>query len=63
MLLTLSEVARRLGVSQKLARQIAKDENFPVVSVGKRLRYPADVISRFACVLPKQGQLATDNRR
>ena len=62
MLLTLSEVARRLGVSQKLARQIVKDENFPVVSVGKRLRYPADAVSRFARALPKQGQVATGGR-
>jgi excisionase family DNA binding protein len=45
-LLTLAEVARRLGVSEKTARVIAK--GLPAVRVGKRLRYPADGVDAFA---------------
>jgi excisionase family DNA binding protein len=45
MLLTLAEVARRLGVSEKTARAIAKD--LPAVRVGKRNRYPAEAVSEF----------------
>jgi len=46
MLLTLAETARRLGVSEKTARAIAKD--LPAVRVGKRYRYPADAVAAFA---------------
>lgn len=46
MLLTLAETARRLGVSEKTARQIVKD--LPAVRVGKRYRYPADAVAAFA---------------
>ena len=46
MLLTLAEMARRLGVSEKTARIIAKD--LPAVRVGKRNRYPADAVAEFA---------------
>ncbi|SPE39099.1 Excisionase family DNA binding domain-containing protein [Candidatus Sulfopaludibacter sp. SbA3] len=45
-LLTLAECARRLGVSEKTARQIAKA--LPAVRVGKRYRYPADAVAAFA---------------
>jgi excisionase family DNA binding protein len=45
MLLTLAEVARRLGVSDKTARGIVKD--LPAVRVGKRNRYPADAVAAF----------------
>ncbi len=45
MLLTLAEVARRLGVSEKMARVLVKD--FPSVSTGKRLRYPESEIAAF----------------
>lgn len=45
-LLTLAEMARRLGVSEKTARVIAKD--LPAVRVGKRNRYPADAVAAFA---------------
>jgi excisionase family DNA binding protein len=49
-LLTLAEVARRLGVSEKTASVIAK--SLPAVRVGKRNRYPADAVAEFA----KSGQ-------
>jgi excisionase family DNA binding protein len=45
-LLTLAEVARRLGVSEKTARLVAKD--LPAVRVGKRNRYPAEAVALFA---------------
>jgi hypothetical protein len=46
MLLTLSAVARVLGVSEKMARTIAKD--LPAVRCGKRNRYPASAVEAFA---------------
>lgn len=46
MLLTLAEIARRLGVSPKTARQIVK--TLPSVRVGKRLRYNAAAVEEFA---------------
>ncbi len=46
MLLTLAETARRLGISEKTAREIVRD--FPAVKVGKRFRYPADAVAAFA---------------
>jgi hypothetical protein len=46
MLLTLSAVARVLGISEKMARTIAKD--LPAVRVGKRNRYPASAVEAFA---------------
>jgi RNA polymerase sigma factor (sigma-70 family) len=46
MLLTLAEVSRRLGVSEKTGREIVK--GFPAVRVGKRNRYPADAVAAFA---------------
>ena len=45
-LLTLAEMARRLGVSEKTARVIAA--SLPAVRVGKRNRYPEDAIAAFA---------------
>ncbi len=45
MLLTLAEVARRLGVSEKTARNIARV--LPAVRVGKRNRYPAEAVADF----------------
>lgn len=45
-LLTLAEMARRLGVSEKTARTIAKD--LPAVRVGKRNRYPEGAVAEFA---------------
>lgn len=46
MLLTLSEVARRLGVGEKAAREIAK--SLPRVRVGKRDRFPESAVIAFA---------------
>lgn len=46
MLLTLAEVARRLGVSAPTARLIVRD--LPAVRVGSRLRYSEDVIAGYA---------------
>src|ERR1035441_3534715 len=46
MLLTLTAMARVLGVSEKMARTIAKD--LPAVRVGKRNRYPASAVEAFA---------------
>ena len=46
MLLTLAEMARRLGVSEKTARLIAKD--LPSVRVGKRNRIPSEAVAEFA---------------
>ena len=46
MLLTLSGMARYLGISEKTARQVAKD--LPSVRVGKRVRYPIDAVNSFA---------------
>ena len=45
MLLTLAEMARRFGVSERTARLIAKD--LPAVRVGKRNRYPAEALAEF----------------
>jgi excisionase family DNA binding protein len=45
-LLTLAEVARRLGISEKTARVVARE--LPAVRVGKRNRYPADAVAAFA---------------
>ncbi len=45
MLLTLAEVARRLGVSEKMARKVVQE--FPGVHVGKRTRYPESAIHGF----------------
>jgi RNA polymerase sigma factor (sigma-70 family) len=44
-LLTLAEVARRLGLSEKTAREVAKQ--FPTVKVGKRIRYREDALAEF----------------
>ena len=44
-LLTLIEVARRLGVSEKMARKLVQE--FPGVNVGKRIRYPESAIHEF----------------
>lgn len=46
LLLTLAETARRLGISEKMARLIVRD--LPAVKVGKRNRYPADAVAAFA---------------
>ncbi len=45
-LLTLAEVARRLGISEKTARVVARE--LPAVRVGKRNRYPEDAVAVFA---------------
>jgi len=45
MLLTLTQVAGRLGVSEKTARMIARD--LPSVRVGKRSRYLAEEVEKF----------------
>jgi predicted DNA-binding transcriptional regulator AlpA len=47
MLLTLAEVARRLGVCDKTARVIARE--FPKVRVGNgsRVRYPESAVQSF----------------
>ena len=45
-LLSLSDVARRLGVSEKTARQF-KSELPGVVRVGRRIKYTEDAISDF----------------
>jgi excisionase family DNA binding protein len=46
MLLTLAEVARRLGVSVPTARKIVRQ--IPAVRVGSRLRYPAEGVNEYA---------------
>ena len=46
MLLTLTDVALRLGVSQPTARKIAK--GLPVIYVGTRKRYNEDSVVEFA---------------
>jgi len=46
MLLTLAETARRLGVSEKIAREIVR--TLPSVRIRKRLRYPAEAVAEFA---------------
>jgi len=45
-LLTLAELARRLGLSEKTARAVARE--LPAVRVGKRYRYPEDAVAAFA---------------
>ena len=55
MLLTLAEVARRLGLSEKTAREVAK--GLPSVVVGKRKRYPAEAVAEFA----KSGNVPANN--
>jgi len=45
-LLTLSDVARRLGVSEKTARQF-KSELPGVVLIGRRVKYTEDAITEF----------------
>lgn len=45
MLLTLEQVARRLGVSDKTARKLAPQ--LPSVLIGKRYRYPEDGVTAF----------------
>jgi predicted site-specific integrase-resolvase len=45
-LLTLAEVARRLGVSEKTARQF-KSELPGVVRVNRRVKYTEDAITEF----------------
>jgi excisionase family DNA binding protein len=42
MLLTLSAVARYLGISEKTARVIVRD--LPAVRVGKRYRYSSEIV-------------------
>jgi excisionase family DNA binding protein len=42
MLLTLSAVARYLGISEKTARVVVKD--LPAVRVGKRYRYSSEIV-------------------
>jgi excisionase family DNA binding protein len=44
-LLTLAEVARRLGVCDKTARKVV--QQLPTVRVGKRVRYRSDVLENF----------------
>ncbi len=46
MLLSLAEVARRLGVSEPTARKIVRE--WPSVRAGKRLLYPAAAVVSFA---------------
>jgi len=46
MLLTLIETCRRLGVSEKVGREIVR--SFPSVRVGKRLRYTVSAVEEFA---------------
>lgn len=46
MLLTLAEVARRLGVSAPTARKIARQ--IPSVRVGERLRYSVEALAEYA---------------
>jgi excisionase family DNA binding protein len=46
MLLTLAEVARRLGLSEKTAREVLRD--LPSVRVGKRFRWNSDAVAEFA---------------
>jgi predicted site-specific integrase-resolvase len=45
-LLTLSQVARRLGVSEKTARQF-KSELPGVVLIGRRVKYTEEAIAEF----------------
>lgn len=45
-LLTLSEVARRLGVSEKTARQI-RSELPGAVRIGQRVKYREDSLAEF----------------
>ena len=43
--LTLIEVARRLGVSEKTARKTVRD--WPYVTVGSRRRYPVEALDSY----------------
>ena len=52
MLITLSEAARRIGVSDKTARSILKD--LPMAQVGKRRRYSAAVVNKLIDQLEQQ---------
>jgi excisionase family DNA binding protein len=45
MLLTLTQVAGRLGVSEKTARMIARE--LPSVRVGKRSRYLSEEVEKY----------------
>lgn len=46
MLLTLAEAARRLGLSEKTARDVLRE--VPSVRVGKRFRWNSDAIAEFS---------------
>jgi excisionase family DNA binding protein len=46
MLLTLAEVARRLGVSAPTARKIVRQ--MPAVNIGRSTRYPLEAVLEFA---------------
>lgn len=45
MLLTMADIARRLGVSQKIAREIA--QTLPGIKVGRRIRYSEEAVTAF----------------
>ena len=51
MLLTVADIARRLGISEKAGRKLV--QNLPAVRIGKRDRYPeaalAEYIARGGC--------------
>jgi len=55
-LLTLAEVARRLGISEKTARVVVRE--LPAVRVGKRNRYPADAVAVFANAATPHGSVS-----
>lgn len=46
MLITLAEVARRLGVSVPIARRIVRQ--IPAIDIGRSTRYPLEAVLEFA---------------
>lgn len=45
MLLTLSELSRRLGLSEPTTRRLVKD--WPAIRIGKRRRWPQSEMEKF----------------
>jgi excisionase family DNA binding protein len=44
--LTLAEVCRRLGISEKTGRAVVKELNLAAIQLGKRKRYSAEAVAR-----------------